>query len=274
MRRTSEGEPLNDSRSASNSSTRVKPARAIASSFSSSVPLRQTVAMAVFIVPPIAGHGYGAAMKKKTGGKNAGSRRRRKRNNVEVATHEFARKGYGGARVDAIAARTRTSKRMLYYYFGDKEGLYLAVLEQVYGAIRRAESTLDLEHRQPRDALARLVGFTFDYYNDHPEFVRLVMNENIMDGVHMKRSRTIAKLNVTVIDALRRIVARGHKDGVFRKGIDPIELHMSISALGIFNVANRATFSTIFGRDMASPRARAERRRQIVDIIWRHVAAI
>ena len=221
-------------------------------------------------------------MKKKTGGKNAGSRRRRKRTNdpegtkrniVEVATHEFARKGYGGARVDAIAARTRTSKRMLYYYFGDKEGLYLAVLEQVYGAIRRAESTLDLEHRQPRDALARLVGFTFDYYNDHPEFVRLVMNENIMDGVHMKRSRTIAKLNVTVIDALRRIVARGHKDGVFRKGIDPIELHMSISALGIFNVANRATFSTIFKRDMSSPKALAVRRGEIVDMILQHVRA-
>ncbi len=216
-------------------------------------------------------------MKAKKGGRNG--RRRRindpegtKRNIVEAATHEFARKGYGGARVDAIADRTRTSTRMIYYYFGDKEGLYLAVLEAVYGAIRRSEATLDLEHQPPANALARLVGFTFDYYNDHPEFVRLVMNENIMDGVHLKRSRTIRKLNVPVIDAVRRIVARGQRQGVFRQDIDPIELHMSISALGIFDVANRATFSTIFKRDMASARARAERRQQIVDIILRHVA--
>src|SRR5262249_24023611 len=131
-----------------------------------------------------------------------------KRNIVEAATREFAQKGYGGARVDAIAARTRTSKRMIYYYFGGQEGLYLAVLDAVYAGIRRAEATLDLERLPPETALATLVGFTFDYYEKHPEFVRLVMNENIMDGAHMARSRTIGKLNVTVIDAMRRLIAR------------------------------------------------------------------
>jgi AcrR family transcriptional regulator len=194
-----------------------------------------------------------------------------RRNIIEVATREFAQKGYGGARVDAIAARTRTSKRMIYYYFGGKEGLYLAVLEEAYSSIRRHEATLDLERLPPDAALRTLVGFTFDYYNKHPEFVRLVMNENIMEGVHMARSKAISKLNVTVIDAVRRIVARGQAEGLFRRDIDPIELHMSISALGIFNVANRATFSTIFKRDMASPRALATRREEIVDIILRHV---
>src|SRR5215510_12858047 len=124
-----------------------------------------------------------------------------KRNIVEVATREFARKGYAGARVDAIANRTRTSKRMIYYYFGSKERLYLAVLEAAYSAIRRQEATLDLEHQTPEQALATLVASTFDYYEAHPEFVRLVMNENIMGGAHMKRSKTIGKLNVTVIDA-------------------------------------------------------------------------
>ena len=234
--------------------------------------------MTVFMVPPIAGRRYVRPMRKKTGERHERSNGRRndpegtRRNIVEAATHEFARKGYGGARVDAIAARTRTSKRMLYYYFGDKEGLYLAVLEQVYGDIRRTEATLDLEGQAPRDALARLVGFTFDYYNDHPDFVRLVMNENILDAAHIKRSRSIRRLNVTVIDALRRIVERGQSAGLFRRDVDPIELHMSISALGIFNVANRATFSTIFKRDMSSARARAVRRRQVVDIILRHVA--
>jgi AcrR family transcriptional regulator len=215
-------------------------------------------------------------MKATQGGRTAQRRRINdpqgtRRNIVEVATHEFAQKGFSGARVDAIANRTRTSKRMIYYYFGSKEGLYLAVLEEAYSGIRRAEATLDLETLPPEKALSTIVGFTFDYYNKHPEFVRLVMNENIMDGAHMARSKTISKLNVTVIDAMRRIVSRGQKARLFRRDIDPIELHMSISALGIFNVANRATFSTIFKRDMTTPRALAKRREEIVEIVLRHV---
>jgi AcrR family transcriptional regulator len=193
------------------------------------------------------------------------------RNILEVATAEFSREGFSGARVDAIAARTRTSKRMIYYYFGSKERLYLAVLEGAYAAIRQQEATLDLEQQTPEQALAVLVASTFDYYEAHPEFVRLVMNENIMGGVHMKRSKAIGKLNVTVIDAVRRILARGEKAGAFRRGIDPIELHMTISALGIFNVANRATFSTIFRRDMSSPRALSARRNEVVEMILQHV---
>jgi AcrR family transcriptional regulator len=193
------------------------------------------------------------------------------RNILEVATAEFSQRGFSGARVDAIAARTRTSKRMIYYYFGSKERLYLAVLEGAYAAIRQQEATLDLEQQTPEQALAVLVASTFDYYEAHPEFVRLVMNENIMGGVHMKRSKAIGKLNVTVIDAVRRILARGEKAGAFRRGIDPIELHMTISALGIFNVANRATFSTIFRRDMSSPKALSTRRNEVVEMILQHV---
>ena len=194
-----------------------------------------------------------------------------RRNIVEVATREFAQKGYGGARVDAIAERTRTSKRMIYYYFGGKEGLYLAVLEEAYGSIRRTEETLDMERLPPEEALRTLVTFTFDYHNAHPEFMRLVMNENIMEGVHMARSRTIGRLNAGVIDALQDLLVRGRKAGVFRPDLDPLEVHMTISALCVFNVANRATFSTIFKRDMASPRALARRRAEVADIVWRHV---
>jgi len=194
-----------------------------------------------------------------------------RRNILEVATAEFAREGFGGARVDAIANRTRTSKRMIYYYFGSKERLYLAVLEGAYSAIRQQEATLDLEHQAPEQALATLVASTFDYYEAHPEFVRLVMNENILGGAHMKRSKAIGRLNVTVIDAVQRILARGEAEGVFKRGIDPIELHMTISALGIFNVANRATFSTIFKRDMSSPKALSTRRSEIVEMILQHV---
>jgi AcrR family transcriptional regulator len=160
---------------------------------------------------------------------------------------------------------------MIYYYFGGKEGLYLAVLEEAYSSIRRTEATLDLERRPPEKALSTLVAFTFDYQNAHPEFVRLVMNENILDGVHMARSKTIGRLNNVVIDGLRDLLARGRRAGVFRRDLDALEVHMTISALCVFNVANRATFSTIFKRDMASPKALAARRAQVVDIVLSYV---
>ena len=194
-----------------------------------------------------------------------------RRNILEVATQEFVRVGYSGARVDAIAARTRTSKRMIYYYFKSKEGLYIAVLEQAYRNIRDVEATLDLAHLPPDVALRRLVEFTFDYQNAHPDFIRLVMIENIHQARHMKRSRAIQTVNTTAIDALGRLYTRGRAARLFRPGIEPIDLHMTISALCFFNVANRATFSTIFKRDMASPTALARRRAEVVDIVWRYV---
>jgi AcrR family transcriptional regulator len=190
---------------------------------------------------------------------------------IEVATREFAAKGLSGARIDEIAARTKTSKRMIYYYFESKEGLYLAVLEEAYRRIRRIEGELDLDHLPPLEAIAGLVGFTFDYQTGHPDFIRLVVIENIHEGAHIKRSKVIQKLNVTAIDALRRIIARGQKEGVFRDHLDPIDLHMSISALSNFNIVNRATFSTIFKHDMTSPKALATRRAQVIDLIVRYV---
>jgi len=196
-----------------------------------------------------------------------------RRNIMEVATKEFADKGFSGARVDEIAARTKTSKRMIYYYFGGKEGLYIAVLEQSYRNIRSIEATLDLARKPPEDALRKLVSFTFDYQNAHPDFIRLVMNENILNGIYVARSKAIQLLNVAVIDALRALLARGQRDGAFRTDIDPIDLHMSISALCFFNVANRPTFSTIFKQDMSSPKALAMRRAQVVDTILRYVRA-
>ena len=172
-----------------------------------------------------------------------------KRNIIEVATEEFAGKGLSGARVDDIAARIKTSKRMIYYYFSNKEGLYIAVLEEAYRKIRSVEASLDLEHQPPEKALRTLVGFTFDYQNAHPEFVRLVMNENILNGAYIAHSKAIQRLNNTVITALEGLLVRGQEEGSFRRDVDPIDLHMSISALCIFNIANRATFSTIFKRD-------------------------
>jgi AcrR family transcriptional regulator len=194
-----------------------------------------------------------------------------RRDILDVATQEFAEKGFSGARVDRIAARTKTSKRMLYYYFRGKEGLYIAVLEEAYRKIRSIEATLDLAHQPPEEALRTLVGFTFDYQNAHPEFIRLVINENILHGAYVAQSKDIRRLNRAVINAVGELLARGQCDGTFRPDLDPVDLHMSISALCFFNVANRATFSTIFKRDMSSRKALAERRRQVVDLILRYV---
>jgi AcrR family transcriptional regulator len=194
-----------------------------------------------------------------------------RRNIIEVATREFAEMGFSGARVDEIAARTKTSKRMIYYYFGGKEALYIAVLEEAYRKIRGIEATLDLAHQPPEEALRTLVGFTFDYQNAHPEFIRLVMNENILNGVYVSRSKNIQRFNSAVINAVRELLVRGQREGIFRPNLDPVDLHMSISALCFFNVANRATFSSIFKRDMASRKALADRRAQIADLILRYV---
>jgi AcrR family transcriptional regulator len=194
-----------------------------------------------------------------------------RKNIIEIATEEFAEKGFNGARVDDIAARTNTSKRMIYYYFGDKEGLFVAVIEQAYGRIRQIEASLKLDHIEPESALRTLVGFTFDYQNANEGFIRLVMVENIHRGVHLARSGSLAELNFPVIASLRDIYQRGRAAGVFRDGIDEIDLHMSISAMCFFNVANRATFSRIFQREMASPEALARRREIVIDTILRYV---
>ncbi len=196
-----------------------------------------------------------------------------RRNILEVATEEFAGKGYSGGRIDEIAARTNTSKRMIYYYFRDKEGLYLAVIEEAYRRIRSIENTLDLEHLEPEEALKTLVGFTFDYQNQNQDFIRLVMVENIHHGEHLKKSRAIHDVNATVIDKIKGLYQRGVAAGAFRKGLDPVDIHMSISALCFFNVSNRATFSLIFERDMDSAKALAKRRAIVVDTILRYVRA-
>lgn len=191
---------------------------------------------------------------------------------LEVATHEFSEKGLSGARIDEIAERTRTSKRMIYYYFGSKEGLYRAVLEESYRRIRAIEATLDLEHKPPLEALAQHVRFTFDYQLANPDFIRLVMVENIHNGVHIAQLSSAQQSNMAAIETLRSIIKRGIAAGVMRKDLDPIDLHMSISALCFFNVSNRHTFSTIFKVDMVSLAATAARRESVTDLILRFVA--
>ncbi|MEJ2804050.1 TetR/AcrR family transcriptional regulator [Comamonadaceae bacterium PP-2] len=171
-------------------------------------------------------------------------------NIMEVATAEFAAKGLSGARIDEISDETRTSKRMIYYYFGSKEGLYVAVLEEAYRRIRHIETDLHLEDLGPEDALRRLVSFTVEYQWKNQDFIRLVMNENIHRGEFLSQSEIIRELNIPAIEAVQAVYERGVTEGVFRAGLDPVDLHMSISALSFFNVANQHTFSLIFDRQV------------------------
>lgn len=190
-----------------------------------------------------------------------------KANILDVARQEFADKGLSGARIDEIAERTNTSKRMIYYHFGSKEGLYRAVLEQAYTRIRETETAMPIETMGAEEALRANVQLTFDYHHQHPEFVRLVMNENIHHGAFIKDVAGIEQRNESVIRVLGDIIARGVAEGVFRDGLDPIDLHMTISALCFYNVSNRYTFSEIFRRDMTSPKAVARRRDQVVEVV-------
>jgi AcrR family transcriptional regulator len=191
---------------------------------------------------------------------------------LEAAIEEFAARGFKGASMDAIAARTHTTRALINYYFGGKEKVYLAVLEHVYGEIRQAEDRLDLDHLSPVDAIRRIVEFTYNYYLEHEGFVRLVVAENQAEGRRLKKSRAMRSLNRSIIDTLRRVLERGQRDGTFRPDIDPVEIHKAIAALGMFNVTNQHTFSAIFQREMGTKGDVAGRRAMATDMILRYVA--
>lgn len=215
----------------------------------------------------MAGRTRSGAAERKTARKN--DPERTKENILEVATEEFASHGLSGARVDAIAERTRTSKRMIYYYFGGKEGLYQAVLEKAYADIRTAEAALHLEDLAPEEAMRRLAEFTFDYDEAHPDFIRLVSIENIHRAEHLVHTASIRSTNLGIVQTIAAILERGQAAGVFRAGIDPVDLHMLISAFCFFRVSNRHTFGTIFRRDLSEPGLRETHRRMIGDAVIR-----
>ncbi len=186
---------------------------------------------------------------------------------LAAARQEFAERGLSGARVDAIAARMQTTKRMIYYYFGSKQGLYLAVLEQAYADIRAVEQELDLDSLTPTDAIRRMAEFTFDYQEAHPDFIRLVSIENIHQGRHIAKSEAIRSLNVTVIETLNGILRRGRRLGQFRRDVSALDVHMMISAFCFFRVSNRHTFGSLFRCDLTEPTMRARHKRLIGDAV-------
>lgn len=197
---------------------------------------------------------------------------------LSVATKEFADKGLAGARIDEIAAATRSSKRMIYYYFGSKEGLYVAVLEAAYGRMRKIEADLHLHDLEPEAALRRLVEFTYDHHQSNEEFIRLVMSENVQRGEYLAQSKEIQKLNGSALQTIQDLYTRGVKQGVFKKNLTPLEIHSAISALTFFNVSNQHTFGLIF--KAKSPQAKSLQGRaqtlkklQVVDMLLSYVCA-
>ncbi len=202
-------------------------------------------------------------------GGNAASRDpdRTRQRILNAATVEFSRFGLGGARVDRIAARAGANKRMLYYYFGSKEDLFLAALEERYAHIRSAERGLELEHLAPVEALGRLVQFTWEYFLQHPEFLTFLNSENLHKGRHVRKSKRVREMHSPLVHTLAGILRRGERDGVFRKGLDPVQLYISIAGEGYFYLSNRYTLSQIFARDLMAPRALAERARHNAEMI-------
>jgi AcrR family transcriptional regulator len=194
-----------------------------------------------------------------------------RRNILDVARQEFAAMGLSGARVDAIAERTHTTKRMLYYYFGSKEGLYEAVLEEAYRDIRALEQALHLDERDPWEGMRELIEFTFDYHDKHRDFVFLVATENIHGGKYIRDRKAFRGSNASIVKTIEDLLARGRAAGQFRDDVDAIDLHMLISSLCFHRVQNRYTFGAAFGRDPSAPRSRKKHREMVVDAVLRYV---
>lgn len=192
---------------------------------------------------------------------------------LDAAKREFAKNGLGGARVDVIAEKARANKRMIYHYFNSKEGLFQTIVENAYVDIRTAEQKLNLDHLEPEVALERLVRFTWDYYLKNPEFITLVNSENLHRAKHLKKSEVVKVYNRRFVLMVSTILDRGVAAGVFRPGVDPVQLNITIAAIGYYYLTNRFTGSIVFERDLMAKDALEERLRFNIDTILRLVAA-
>ncbi|MBO2448594.1 TetR family transcriptional regulator [Actinomadura barringtoniae] len=186
---------------------------------------------------------------------------------LDVAQREFARHGFAGARVDDMAALMRTTKRMIYYYFGGKEQLYVAVLEKAYREVRELESTIDVQHLAPVDAIRTLAELTFDHHEAHPDFIKLVSIENIHQAEHLRTSQALVNLGAPVTDLICQILEAGRASGDFVAEADAVDVHMMISSFCFFRIANQHTFGALFGRDMTAPEHRDRYRRMVGEMV-------
>lgn len=190
---------------------------------------------------------------------------------LAAAMDEFAQYGYAGGRVDRIAERADINKRLIYYYFGNKDDLFLAVLERTYADIRSAEQALHLDEMDPVEAIRQLISFTWHYYLEHPEFIALLNSENLHQAMHLKQSTRIQEMNSPLVAMLADVLERGRKQDLFRDGVDPIQLYISIASICYFYLSNNPTLSTIFGRDLRTPKALAQRLSHMKEMVLGYV---
>ncbi|SOE50761.1 Transcriptional regulator, TetR family [plant metagenome] len=190
---------------------------------------------------------------------------------LAAALQEFSEHGLGGARMERIAQRAALNKRLIYYYFQSKDDLFLAVLEEAYRSIRQAEQALRLGDMPAASAIRRLTEFTWEYYIAHPEFLTLLNSENLHQGKHLARSVHIRKMNSPLIESLGEILERGRREGVFRGGVDPLQLYVSIAGMAYFYLSNHYTLSSVFGLDLMTPKAHQERLSHICDVVLGYV---
>lgn len=186
---------------------------------------------------------------------------------LEAARREIAAKGLAGARIDVVARRAGTNKRMIYHYFGDKDALYLAVLEDAYRHIRNAEHRLDLTRKHPVEGLKELALFTWHYFLDHPEFLSILATENLNQARYLRQSIDIKEMHSNFISELAEVLRRGQESGDFRNGLDAVDVYLTIASLGFFYLSNRFTLSTIFQRDLAAPAELDRWGQHIVDTV-------
>ena len=191
---------------------------------------------------------------------------------LDAALAEFAARGFAGARIDVIAREARANKRMLYAYVGNKDALWLATLESIYAAKRREERELDTASLSPEEAMRALIRFNFRYHLDHPEFVALVNNENLMGARMLKRSRLVPQLYSPLLETLTEVLRRGQKAKVFRGGVDPMQLYISIAALGYFYCSNMRSLSAIFTSSLSSRTSIRRREDHVVDVVMSYLA--
>jgi TetR/AcrR family transcriptional regulator len=186
---------------------------------------------------------------------------------LTAARREFAGSGLAGARVDEIATRAGVNKQLVYHYFGDKDALYLAVLEWVYEEIRAKERELNLDGLPPEQAIKKLIESSFDYLAAHPDFIVLLNDENRGGARHVRGSRKLEAMHSPLVSLVSAILSQGVKAGVFRKGINPVHLYISIAGLSYFYFSNTPTLSAIFGKDLSSQAAKLARRKHVVDLV-------
>ncbi len=213
------------------------------------------------------------ARKKPAAGKRKRDSALTKESILQAATYEFCRNGLGGARVDAIAHRAKANMRLLYHYFGDKDGLYLAALEHVYTDIRAAEQQLNLDSLDPATALQELIDFTFTFFQNHQDYIAMINTENLQRGKYLRKSRKIAALTMPLVSNIESILRRGVAAGIFRSGVDPIQLYVTITAFSYFHVSNRHTLSLMFDKELGDPKWLEDRRKHTHDVIGTWLAA-